>query len=322
MADDCESLRQTSTVGIFSPPITDVAVQRPTGSCDGTRSRAFSRNLKVIPIACGTAFDLPLPNSQAQRQMMTHALRRLVLVVSVAQIVAPQAAVAQRLLPQPPQTCGSSTGPSTVAARAGKSVRRPTVSRRRPRRQRAASSGRWRSPKSSTARRSIRPSSPRASTGTLAAAHPPSTTGKEHYLSSQVQVSNGTAKLVAEPLSPAVADSACYQGRCTYKAGLVSTARPRADNGSPYLFTFTYGYIESRMKFPGTPGFFTAFWMLPADPSFNYRTEIDIVEILGGVPDTIFMTLSLQQSQLVLHAQQRVAQQRRVSRSKTTRRTG
>jgi beta-glucanase (GH16 family) len=95
---------------------------------------------------------------------------------------------------------------------------------------------------------------------------------------------------VAEPLTPPYASSACYQGQCTYKAGLVSTARPRADNGSPYLFPFTYGYIESRMKFPGTSGFFTAFWMLPTNPSFSYNTEIDIVEILGGHADTIFMT--------------------------------
>ena len=114
-------------------------------------------------------------------------------------------------------------------------------------------------------------------------------TGKERYLPSQVQVSNGTAKLVAEPLSPPYASSGCYQGQCTYKAGLVSTARPRADNGSQYLFPFTYGYVESRMKFPGTAGFFTAFWMLPTNPSYSYNTEIDIVEILGGHPDTIFM---------------------------------
>src|SRR4026207_2556114 len=112
-------------------------------------------------------------------------------------------------------------------------------------------------------------------------------TGKERYLPSQVQVSNGTAKLVAEPLVPPYANSACYQGQCTYKAGLVSTARPRADNGSSYLFPFTYGYVESRMRFPGTPGFFTAFWMLPTNPSFTYNTEIDIVEILGGHPDTV-----------------------------------
>jgi glycosyl hydrolase family 16 len=113
--------------------------------------------------------------------------------------------------------------------------------------------------------------------------------GKERYLPSQVQLSNGTAKLVAEPLSPPYANGSCYQGQCTYKAGLVSTARPRADNGSAYLFAFTYGYVESRMKFPGTAGFFTAFWMVPADPSFNYRTEIDIVEILGGFPETVWM---------------------------------
>jgi len=114
--------------------------------------------------------------------------------------------------------------------------------------------------------------------------------GKERYLPSQVQLSNGTAKLVAAPLSPPYANSSCYQGQCTYQAGLVSTARPNAGNGSPYLFKYTYGYVESRMKFPGTPGFFTAFWMLPADPNFNYNTEIDIVEILGGFPDSIFMT--------------------------------
>jgi hypothetical protein len=114
--------------------------------------------------------------------------------------------------------------------------------------------------------------------------------GKERYLPSQVQISNGTAKLVAEPLSPPYANSGCYKGQCTYKAGLVSTARQRADDGSDYLFPFTYGYIESKMKFPGVPGFFTAFWMLPTDPTYSYRSEIDIVEILGGDPDTIFMT--------------------------------
>ena len=114
--------------------------------------------------------------------------------------------------------------------------------------------------------------------------------GKETYMSSQVQLSGGTAKLVAEPLSPSVSSTACYQSSCTYKAGLISTARPRADNGSNYLFPFTYGYVESRMKYPAVSGFFTAFWMLPTNPSFDYNTEIDIVEILGGDPDTIFMT--------------------------------
>ena len=126
-------------------------------------------------------------------------------------------------------------------------------------------------------------------------------TGKERYLPSQVRISDGTAKLVAEPLAPPYASSACYQGQCTYKAGLVSTARPRADNGSAYLFPFTYGYVESRMKFPGTAGFFTAFWMLPTNPNFTYNTEIDIVEILGGHPDTIFMTYHYNDRALSTH---------------------
>lgn len=113
--------------------------------------------------------------------------------------------------------------------------------------------------------------------------------GREHYDPAQVQVSGGTAKLIAEPLVPA-AGSGCYGGACTYKAGLISTARPRADNGSAYLHPFTYGYVESRMKYSSVSGFFTAFWMLPTDSTYNYRSEIDIVEILGGDPDTIFMS--------------------------------
>ncbi len=115
-------------------------------------------------------------------------------------------------------------------------------------------------------------------------------TGREAYLPSQVRVSNGTAKLVAEPLNPPKASSGCLNGQCTYKSGLLSTARPNAANGSDYLYKFTYGYVESRMKVPATQGIFTAFWMLPADPSYVYRSEIDILELLGHDPTSMFMT--------------------------------
>jgi hypothetical protein len=114
--------------------------------------------------------------------------------------------------------------------------------------------------------------------------------GREHYLPSQVKVSNGTAKLIAAPLSPAYPTTACQTGKCTYKAGLLSTARPNAGNGSNYLYKFTYGYVESRLKFPATQGFFTAFWMLPADPSYAYKFETDILELLGDDPTTMYMT--------------------------------
>ena len=73
------------------------------------------------------------------------------------------------------------------------------------------------------------------------------------------------------------------------------------------------------MKFPGTPGFFTAFWMLPTNPSFSYGTEIDIVEILGGHPDTIFMTYHYNNRGTSFTPQQRPAQQRRVPGQETIR---
>ncbi len=113
--------------------------------------------------------------------------------------------------------------------------------------------------------------------------------GREHYQPSQVVVSNGTAKLIAAPLNPPYKSDSCQNGSCTYKAGLLSTARAKADS-RPYLFSFTYGYVESRFKFPATQGFFTAFWMLPADRSYTYRSEIDILELLGDDPTTMFMT--------------------------------
>jgi hypothetical protein len=114
--------------------------------------------------------------------------------------------------------------------------------------------------------------------------------GREHYDPAQIAVSNGTAKLTAAPLVPPLSSTGCYQDQCTYKSGLLSTCRPNAGDGSAYLYAFTYGYVESRMKFPATQGFFTAFWMVPADPTYAYRSEIDIVEILGDDPNTIFMT--------------------------------
>lgn len=114
--------------------------------------------------------------------------------------------------------------------------------------------------------------------------------GKETYRPEQIRVSDGSAKLVAEPLIPPEQNISCYRDLCTYKAGLLSTARPDAADGSDYLFKFTYGYVESRMKFPAVPGFFTAFWMLPATPDYHYRSEIDIAEILGGSPSNVFQT--------------------------------
>jgi beta-glucanase (GH16 family) len=48
----------------------------------------------------------------------------------------------------------------------------------------------------------------------------------------------------------------------------VSTARP--DQSSPYLYTFTYGYVESRLKLPTTRGMLMAFWMPPTRRDYRY----------------------------------------------------
>lgn len=114
--------------------------------------------------------------------------------------------------------------------------------------------------------------------------------GREHYLPSQVQVSGGAAHLIAAPLNPPYGTNQCNNAPCTYKSGLLSTARPRADNGSAYLYTYKYGYLEASLKLPSTQGFFTAFWTLPADPSYNYPWEEDILEALGNDMHTMHMT--------------------------------
>ena len=146
--------------------------------------------------------------------------------------------------------------------------------------------------------------------------------GYEYYEPSAISVSGGLGHLNATPLlSPQdpngcgitqtniCADNACLNGVCKYKSGLLSTARKRqTDPITAYLYKFTYGYIEASFKVPSTQGFFIAWWMLPADPTFNYtytptgtavsgnasppssfRYEIDILEALGSDPTDMEM---------------------------------
>ncbi len=53
-------------------------------------------------------------------------------------------------------------------------------------------------------------------------------------------------------------------------------------------FTFTYGYVEARIKIPAGQGLWPALWLLDAGGSAD---EIDIVEILGHAPEMLYMTL-------------------------------
>jgi hypothetical protein len=142
-------------------------------------------------------------------------------------------------------------------------------------------------------------------------------TGYEHYEPSAIAVNGGAAHLNATPLSNTstpptcsmttttkCTSNACLNGTCIYKSGLLSTARKSGnDPDTAYLYKFTYGYVEANLKVVNQQGFFVAWWMLGADPTFSdhydadgtldpngpWRYEIDILEELGSDPTDMEM---------------------------------
>ena len=103
----------------------------------------------------------------------------------------------------------------------------------------------------------------------------------ELYQPGQVLVANGILTLRAEK-------KAVTAGGKTfnYSSGMISSG-PGA-NGSKAKFAFTYGFMEMRAKMPKGQGFWPAFWTLPVDGS--WPPEIDLFEILGNDPTTVYMT--------------------------------
>jgi hypothetical protein len=144
--------------------------------------------------------------------------------------------------------------------------------------------------------------------------------GYEHYEPSAITVNNGVANLNATPLTntaspPACgiatttkcSSSACLNSLCIYKSGLLATSRKTGNDPiTAYSYKFTYGYAEANLKVVNQQGFFVAWWMLPADPSFSYhydangtansngqfRYEIDTLEMLGHDPTDMEMHYS------------------------------
>lgn len=96
----------------------------------------------------------------------------------------------------------------------------------------------------------------------------------EWYQSANVTVANNLCSLNAKAQTT-------VQGGTTYNytSGLINT------NG---LFSQAYGYFEARIKIPAGKGLWPAFWMLPQDNS--WPPELDIMEIIGGSPNTVYFT--------------------------------
>lgn len=100
----------------------------------------------------------------------------------------------------------------------------------------------------------------------------------EWYLPEQVAVRDGILHLTA------VADPVRADGKVfPFRSGMVSTGPPDWEPGSTPRFAFTYGRVEARVWAPGTPGAWSAVWLLPA--SRNPLPEIDLLEVYGHYPD-------------------------------------
>jgi beta-glucanase (GH16 family) len=88
-------------------------------------------------------------------------------------------------------------------------------------------------------------------------------------------IRDGMLEITADRTTPAQA-KALWKYR--YTSGLITTQG---------AFSQTYGYFEMRARLPAGQGFWPAFWLCADD---SWPPEIDIFEVLGHDPRTVFMT--------------------------------
>src|SRR5215204_6334372 len=104
----------------------------------------------------------------------------------------------------------------------------------------------------------------------------------EWYRPQNVAVGGGRLRLEAreEPYTTST-DMTPPSTTFPYTSGMISSGP--ATYRRTARFSFTYGYVEARLRLPAEPGLWPAFWLLPADS--ESRPEIDILETLGQTPD-------------------------------------
>lgn len=99
---------------------------------------------------------------------------------------------------------------------------------------------------------------------------------QEYYTADNISVKDGNLILEAR------ADTSYGTG---YTSGRIRTV---TDTES--LFSFTYGYVEARIKLPKGDGLWPAFWMLPTESPYGTWArsgEIDIMEARGRITGEI-----------------------------------
>lgn len=93
---------------------------------------------------------------------------------------------------------------------------------------------------------------------------------RQYYAPANATVENGNLVILSEE-KPG--------GGRAYTSAQIDTHRKYAR---------AFGKFEARMKLPKTKGIWPAFWLLPEDG--RWPPEIDIMELLGHEPDTVYMT--------------------------------
>ncbi|MCB1336910.1 MAG: glycoside hydrolase family 16 protein, partial [Maritimibacter sp.] len=73
-----------------------------------------------------------------------------------------------------------------------------------------------------------------------------------------------------------------------YTSGMVSTGQDGYASPVPHRFADTHFYAEIRARIPAGRGLWPALWLLPA--ANTHPPEIDIMEVLGQEPRTLYMT--------------------------------
>jgi len=98
----------------------------------------------------------------------------------------------------------------------------------------------------------------------------------EYYSEHGYQVKDGILRLVAQPVPP---EERSKTDDKPYTSGMIEGSGK---------FAQQYGWFEIRTQIPRGKGYWPAFWLLPA--KHKWPPEIDILEILGHDPNTVYFT--------------------------------